>query len=57
MEYDENRNEFVKTQKTKYFTQAIKHIFQICIDCIVCIHLYIFFIYTAYIFKSYFFMS
>ena len=34
-EYDVNRIEFVKTQKTKYFIQTSEHIFQICIDCIV----------------------
>ena len=33
MEYDVNRIEVVKTQKTKYVIQTIKHIFQICIDC------------------------
>ena len=55
MENDVNRIEFVKTQKTKDFTQTSKHIFQICIDCIVYIHLYVFFMYIAYIFKSYFF--
>ena len=55
MDYDVNRIKFVKTQKTKYFIQMSKHIFQICIDCIIYIHLYIFFIYIAYIFKSYFF--
>ena len=56
MEYDVNRIEFVKTQKTKYFIQTSEHIFQICIDCIVYIHLYIYFIYIAYIFKIYFFI-
>ena len=35
MEYDVNRIEFVKTQMTKYVIQTIKHIFQICTDCIV----------------------
>ena len=35
MEYHVNRIEFVKTQKTKYIIKTIKHIFQICIDCIV----------------------
>ena len=35
MEYDLNRTEFVKTQKTKYTIQMSEHIFQICIDCIV----------------------
>ena len=34
-EYDVNRIEFVKTQKTKYFIQTSEHIFEICIDCIV----------------------
>ena len=35
MEYDVNRNEFVKTQKTKYVIQMSKHIFQIYMDGIV----------------------
>ena len=35
MEYDVNKIEFVKTQKTKYVIQTIERIFQICIDCIV----------------------
>ena len=35
MEYDVNRIKFVKTQKIKYTIQTSKHIFQICIDCIV----------------------
>ena len=35
MEYDVNRIEFVKTQNTKHVIQTSKHIFQICIDCIV----------------------
>ena len=35
MEYDVNRIEFVKTQKTKHVLQTSEHIFQICIDCIV----------------------
>ena len=35
MEYGVNRIEFVKTQKIKYVIQTSKHIFQICIDCIV----------------------
>ena len=34
-EYDVNRIEFVKTQKTKYFIQTSERIFEICIDCIV----------------------
>ena len=34
MEYDVNRIEFVKTQKTKHVIQTSEHIFQICIDCI-----------------------
>ena len=54
MEYDINRTEFVKTHKTKYFIQTSKHIFQIYIDCILYIYLHIFFIYIAYVFKSYF---
>ena len=52
MEYDVIRIDFVKTQKTKYFIQMSRHIFQICIDCIF-IYIYIF-TYIAYIFKSYF---
>ena len=55
MDYDINRIKFVKAKKTKYFIQTNEHIFQICIDCIIHIHLYIFFIYIACIFKSYFF--
>ena len=43
-----------KKKKKKNLLQTSKHIFQICIDCIVYIHLAIFFIYIAYIFKSYF---
>ena len=35
MEYDVNRTEFVKTQKTNYTIKMSGHIFQICIDCIV----------------------
>ena len=35
MEYNVNRIEFVKTQKTKYVAQKSEQIFQICIDCIV----------------------
>ena len=40
MEYDVNRIEFVKTQKTKYVIQTTEYIFQICIGCIV--HNYMF---------------
>ena len=32
MEYDINRTESTKTQKTKYVIQMNEHIFQICID-------------------------
>ena len=56
MEYDVNRIAFVKTQKTKYFIETSKHIFQICIECIVYIYLYIFVIYIADIFERYFFI-
>ena len=35
MEYDVNKSEFVKTQKTKYVIQTSKHIFQIRSGCIV----------------------
>ena len=55
MEYDVNRIAFVKTQKTKYFIEMSEHIFQICIECIVYIYLYIFVIYITYIFERYFF--
>ena len=53
MEYDINRIESVMTQKTKYIMQASKHIFQICIDCIV--HNQIFFkvILFCYVLHSY----
>ena len=40
MQYDVNRIEFVKTQKTKYVMQTSEYIFKICIGCIV--HIYIF---------------
>ena len=33
MEYDVNRIEFVKTQKTKYIIKTSEHNSQICIDC------------------------
>ena len=56
MEYDVNRIAFVKTRKTKYFIETSEHIFRICIECIVYTYLYIFVIYIAYIFKSYFFI-
>ena len=46
MEYDVNKIEFVKTQKTKYAIQTIERIFQICIDCIV----------HNLLFESYFFI-
>ena len=41
MEYDVNRIEFGKTQKIKYVIQTSKHIFQICIDCTVHIHIFL----------------
>ena len=41
MEYDVNRTEFVKTQKTKHTMQTSEHIFQICIDCIVHNHIFL----------------
>ena len=41
MEYDVNRVEFVKIQKVKYVMQMSKYILQICIDCIVHIHIFL----------------
>ena len=41
MEFDRNRIEFVKTGKTKYVKQVSKHIFQICIECIVHNHIFV----------------
>ena len=46
MEYDINRIEFAKTQKTKFIIQTCEHIFQICIDCIVKSYFFIMFLHV-----------
>ena len=48
MEYDINRIEFAKTQKTKFIIQTCEHIFQICIDCIVKSYFFIMFLHVLW---------